>query len=162
MPDATLHLMCGKIAAGKSTLSAKLSAQQGTITIAEDHWLKRLYPGEINTIADYVRLAARLRETIAPHVEDLLRTGLSIVLDFPANTVANRAWMRGIIDRSGARHVLHHLDVPDAVCRARLRTRNAAGEHDFAATDAEFDAVTAHFVPPTDAEGFIVEVHRPD
>ena len=119
MPDATLHLMCGKIAAGKSTLSAKLSAQQGTITIAEDHWLKRLYPGEINTIADYVRLAARLRETIAPHVEDLLRTGLSIVLDFPANTVANRAWMRGIIDRSGARHVLHHRMSPTrSVARA--------------------------------------------
>ena len=162
MPDTTLHLLCGKIAAGKSTLSAKLSAEPGTLMISEDHWLTRLYPGEINTIADYVRLAARLRETIAPHIEALLRSGLSIVLDFPANTVANRAWMRGIIDRSGAEHVLHHLDVPDTVCRARLRARNAAGDHDFAATDAEFDAMAAYFNPPPEAEGFHVRVYRPD
>ena len=161
MSKATLHLLCGKIAAGKSTLTATLSAAPDTITLSEDHWLARLYPGEINTVADYVRHAARLREAIAPHVEHLLGAGLSVVLDFPANTLANRAWMRGIIDRSGARHVLHVLDVPDAVCRARLRARNAGGQHDFAATDAEFEAITAHFVAPTDAEGFDIVVHRP-
>lgn len=160
--QATLHMLCGKIAAGKSTLTAELSRAPRTVTLSEDAWLSRLYPGEIRTLADYVRCAARLRETIAPHVEDLLRAGLSVVLDFPANTLANRAWMRGIIDRSGARHVLHHLDVPDEICRARLRARNAAGAHDFAATDAEFDAITARFVPPSEDEEFDVVVHRPD
>lgn len=162
MPETTLHMLCGKIAAGKSTLTAKLSTAPATVTLSEDHWLSRLYPGEINTIADYVHRAARLRETIAPHVESLLRAGLSVVLDFPANTLANRAWMKGIADRSGARPALHFLDVPDAVCRARLRARNAGGQHDFAATDAEFDAITAHFVAPTDDEGFDIVIHRPD
>jgi predicted kinase len=113
-------------------------------------------------VADYVRHAARLREAIGPHVEALLKAGLSVVLDFPANTAANRTWMRGIIDRSGARHVLHVLDVPDEVCRARLRARNAAGQHAYAATDAEFDLITAYFTPPTEDEGFNVVVHRAD
>jgi predicted kinase len=162
MHQATLHMLCGKIAAGKSTLTTALSGAPSTVTLSEDSWLSRLYPGEINSIADYVRCAARLRETIAPHVEALLRAGLSVVLDFPANTLASRAWMRGIIDGSGARHVLHVLDVPDAVCRARLHARNAAGDHDFAATDAEFDAITASFVAPTPEEGFEIVVHRPD
>ncbi|MEA1675764.1 hypothetical protein [Nitrospirillum sp. BR 11163] len=36
------------------------------------------------------------------------------------------------------------------------RARNAAGDHDFAATDAEFDAITRHFVPPDDAEGLTI------
>ena len=161
MPDTTLHMLCGKIAAGKSTLTAKLSAAPDTITLSEDHWLSRLYAGEINSVVDYVQRAARLREAIAPHVEALLATGVSVVLDFPANTLANRAWMRGILDRSGASHVLHYLDVPDEVCRARLRARNAAGAHDFAATDAEFDAITAYFVAPTQDEGFNIQVHRP-
>jgi predicted kinase len=84
------------------------------------------------------------------------------VLDFPANTVANRAWMRGIVERSGARHMLHVLDVPDAICRTRLRARNAAGQHDFAARDAEFDAITAHFTLPTEDEGFNVVMVKPD
>lgn len=160
--DATLHMLCGKIAAGKSTVTARLSAAPNTLSLSEDHWLARLYPGEINSVADYVRYAARLREAIAPHVEALLRAGLSVVLDFPANTVANRAWMRGIIERSGAGHVLHILDVPDEVCRARLRARNAAGQHDFAASDAEFDAITAYFTLPTEDEGFNIVVLKPD
>jgi predicted kinase len=160
--DATLHMLCGKIAAGKSTLTARLAAAPHTVALSEDHWLARLYPGQINSVADYVRHAALLREAIAPHIEALLRAGLSVVLDFPANTPANRAWMRGIIERSGARHVLHVLDVPDDVCRARLRARNAAGQHDFAASDAEFDAITAYFTPPTQDEGFNVVVVQPD
>jgi len=154
---AMLHLLCGKIAAGKSTLSAELAAAPGTVTLAEDAWLARLYPGEIRSVGDYVRCAARLREAVAPHVENLLRAGVSVVLDFPANTRANRAWMRGIVERSGARHRLYWLDVPDEVCRARLRQRNAAEAHDFAASDAEFDAITAYFVAPQPDEGLEVE-----
>jgi hypothetical protein len=57
---------------------------------------------------------------------------------------------------------LHWLDVPDEICRARLRVRNAAGEHEFAATDAQFDQITAYFVPPTAGEGLQIVVHRPD
>lgn len=159
MTTATLHLLCGKIAAGKSTLSAELGAAPGTVTLAEDGWLARLYPGEILTVADYVRCAARLREAVTPHVENLLRAGLSVVLDFPANTRASRAWMRGIIDRTGARHRLYWLDVSDEVCRGRLRQRNTAGTHEFAASDAEYDAITAYFMAPQADEGFEI-VHR--
>ena len=162
MQDATLHMLCGKIAAGKSTLTARLSAAPNTVSLSEDDWLSRLYPGQIVDLAGYVRHAARLREVIAPHVEALLKAGLSVVLDFPANTVANRTWMRGIVERSGARHVLHVLDVPDDVCRARLRARNAARQHAYAASDAEFEVFTAYFTPPTKDEGFNVVVQGAD
>lgn len=150
----TLHLLCGKIAAGKSTLAATLAAEPQTVLIAEDAWLARLWPGEIASVDDYRRCALRLRTAMAPHVESLLRSGLSVVLDVPANTPASRAWMRDLIARSGAAHVLHYLDLPDAVCRARLHRRNAEGRHDFAASDAEFDAITALFVAPGADEGF--------
>jgi predicted kinase len=159
MSAPVLHLLCGKIAAGKSTLAAALGAAPDTVTIAEDWWLARLYPGEIRTVADYVRCAGRLRVVMGPHVETLLQAGLSVVLDFPANTRSSRAWMREIIDRSGAQHRLHVLDVPDDVCRARLRQRNAAGRHDFAASDEEFDVITSYFLLPQPDEGFDV-VHR--
>ena len=52
-----------------------------------------------------------------------------------------------------------HLD--DDTCRARLHARNARGEHDFAATDAEFDLITRHFSVPQVEEGLVIEVHRP-
>jgi predicted kinase len=158
--DAALHLLCGKIAAGKSTLSAQLGKLANTIVVSEDHWLSRLYPGEMASIADYVRCSARLRDAMRAHLVAILTSGTSVVLDFPANTPPNRAWMRTIFEEARASHQLHFLDVPDAVCKARLRARNARGEHEFAATDEQFELITRHFVAPTPDEGFNVVVHQ--
>lgn len=158
---ATLHMLCGKIAAGKSTLAHSLLQEAKTILISEDRWLSLLFRDEIRSVADYARCAGRLREAMGGHVSALLRSGLSVVLDFPANTVANRQWMRGVFEQAGADHRLHYLDVPDAVCKARLHRRNAAGSHDFAATDAEYEMITAYFVPPAVSEGFTIIRHAP-
>jgi len=158
---ATLHMICGKIAAGKSTLAAELAARPAAIRISEDAWLSCLYKDEQKTIEDYVRNSRRLREVMGDHVVTLLQAGLSVVLDFPANTPASRHWMRSLFERAGVSHRLHFLDVPDDVCKARLRARNAAGTHAFNATDAEFDLFTSYFVPPSADEGFDIETYRP-
>lgn len=157
---AVLHIVCGKIAAGKSTLTQRLAAAPMTVRISEDDWLARLYPGEILAIADYVRCAGRLRTAMAGHIEALLAAGMSVVLDFPANTTATRAWARGIFEQAGAAHRLHYLDVSDEVCKARLRARNAAGEHAFATSEQAFEQITRHFVTPTADEGFDIVLHR--
>lgn len=151
---ATLHMLCGKIAAGKSTLTTQLSLMPSTVVVSEDQWLSRLYGPEIKDVADYIRYSRRLRDVVGPLAQDLLQIGVSVVLDFPANTPAVRAWMKTVFEPIGADHRLHFLDVPDDICKARLRARNAAGTHDFAASDAEFDQITSYFVLPSDAEGF--------
>jgi predicted kinase len=160
--DAVLHLVCGKIAAGKSTLAARLSARPGTILVREDQWLAGLYPGEQNTLDDYVRNAGRLRGVMGPHLVALLRAGLSVVLDFPANTPQSRAWMRSVFLEAEAAHQLHYLEAGDALCKARLRARNAAGTHEFAVSDEAFDLFTRYFVPPGPEEGFVVVGHPQD
>ena len=155
----TLHMLCGKVAAGKSTLASRLAAAPSTVLISEDRWMSRLFPEELQTVADYVKYSRRLREAMGEHVATLLKAGLSVVLDFPGNTVANRQWMRGIFEAAGAEHRLHLLDLPDAVCKQRLRRRNAGGTHDFTVSDAEFDVITSYFVWPTAAEGFETVVY---
>lgn len=50
MNRPTLYLLCGKVAAGKSTL----------------------YPVEFKTIEDYARLSARLRAAMTPHIVEIL------------------------------------------------------------------------------------------
>lgn len=157
----TLYLLCGKIAAGKSTLARKLAARPSTLLIGEDHWTSTLYPVELRTIEDYTRLSARLRAAMTPHIVDILRQELSVVLDFAANTRRQRSWMRSLIDTAGVPHELHYIDVPDELCRQRLRQRNAGGEHQFQVSDAEFEQFTAHFVAPAADEGFNVVVHAP-
>ncbi|CAM3661747.1 cell division protein ZipA [Rouxiella silvae] len=155
----TLHLLCGKIASGKSTLSATLAAQPGTVIISEDSWLAHLFADEMHSVNDYIRCSAKLRNAIKPHVIALLKAGISVVLDFPANTLANRQWMMSIVNESNVDHQLHYLNVEDEVCKARLRARNEAGNHDFSATDEQFDLITRYFVEPTAEEGFTLVVH---
>lgn len=154
----TLHLVCGKIAAGKSTLCGRLAAAPGTVLIEQDRWLKALYGDEMKEVADYLRVVPKLSAAIGPHVTDLLKAGVDVVLDFPANTARMRAWMKGLADAAGAPHVLHLIDVPDEVCRDRLRRRNAEGRHDFAASDAQFDEISAYFQPPAAEEGLNVVI----
>jgi predicted kinase len=155
----TLHMLCGKIAAGKSTLAARLARQDKTVLVAEDAWLNALFADEMTSASDYVRCAAKLRTIMGPHIASLLNAGVSVVLDFPANTVANRDWLRGIIAKTDASHRLHVLDASDELCLARLRKRNAQGDHPFAATEKQFRQFTRHFVAPSPDEGFNVVVH---
>jgi len=121
--------------------------------------MSNLFPDDLKTIDDYGRFSARLRVAMGPHIVDILRHDLSVVLDFPANTVSNRNWMRSLITRAEVAHELHLLDVPDGVCKQRLQERNRGGEHPFQVSEAEYDLFTSYFVPPGPNEGFNVVVH---
>ena len=129
--------------------------------ISEDDRLAALYDERMTTIADFVRCSAKLRAAMGPHGAALLDAGLSVVLDFQANTVEARSWMRRILDKTGAAHRLHVMATPDEICLARLRARNVAGEHAFAPTEEQFHRMSAHCVAPTEAEGFDIVLHGP-
>ena len=157
----TLYLLCGRIAAGKSTLARQLAARPATLLITMDDWMSILFPTENRTIEDFAQLSARLRAAMGPHVVEILRQDLSVVLDFPANTVRWRTWMRSLIEEAHVAHELHLLDTPDAVCMERLRQRNFGGEHPYQVDEATYHQFMSYFVPPTPDEGFNVIVHSP-
>jgi predicted kinase len=155
----TLHILCGKIATGKSILAALLSAKPGTVLIAEDALLDILFGDELQTREDYVRCSGRIKAAMQPHIEAFLRAGVSVVLNFPANTLGQRLWFREIVETTGAAHVMHDLDVSDEACLARLRARNSSGDHPFVVTDALFHKITCHFTEPAADEGFRILRH---
>jgi len=154
-----LHLFCGKIAAGKSTLAKRLAETSGALLISEDDWMKGLFGPELESFDDYIRYSARLRATLSPHLVGLLKAGNSVALDFPANTRKLRGWMRGLAEDANASVLLHYLELPDEVCKRRLRARNASGGHAFAPTDEEFDLISGYFEPPETEEGLPIQVH---
>ena len=154
-----LYLLSGKIGAGKSTLAARLARQPGTFLLSEDTLLSELYNGEINDISDYIRSSIRLKYALKDHIVALLRAGSSVVLDFPANTPESRRWGRELFEAADVAHELHYLDIPNTVCKSRLRARNKTGDHPFKASDAEFDMFSRFFIPPMPEEGFNVVRH---
>lgn len=155
-PQAVLHLMCGKAGSGKSTLANRLSQCPQTLLIVEDSWLATLYEQQMAGLQDYVRYSARLRQVLSEHIVQLLRNGLSVVLDFPMNTPDRRLWARQLAEAAGANHCLHFLDVSDAQCLSRIKLRNERGEHPFALSEETFDLLTQYFVSPSEEERLTV------
>ena len=158
---AKLMFLCGKMAAGKSTLAKELVRREGAVLLVQDELLDHLFPGEITDIPGFVKYSSRLRNALGPHVCALLASGVSVVLDFPANTRAQRAWFRELFERADAEHELHFVDASDAQCKRQLaeRTRHLPAGTPWT-TEAEFEAVTAYFQPPSEDEGFNVVRHE--
>jgi predicted kinase len=158
----TIHFLCGKMAAGKSTLSKKLAAELNAVLICEDLWLARLYKEQVQTFDDYLKHSAMLKEALFPHLLDLLNLGNSLVLDFPGNVPRQRQWFRTVFEAAGVDHVLHFIDLPDDVCKAQLQKRNLEKPRgSMVMSEEEFDHITSYFVPPAEAEQFNLKLYSP-
>ncbi|MCW8900158.1 MAG: ATP-binding protein [Gammaproteobacteria bacterium] len=151
----TLHFFCGKMAAGKSTLAKALAKKHDAILLVEDEWLSELYPGEITNIPEYLKYSSRLQNVLLSHIKSLLSSGLSVVLDFPANTKNQRNWFRLIFEETNIPHILHFVDKSDEKCKQQLKIRNKNMPEDSPfTTEKEFDAINKYFQAPLESEGF--------
>lgn len=158
-----LHVFHGKPGAGKSTLAARIARERQAPLISEDVWMQRLFGDRMSTFDDYIRYAPRVRSVVGPLATELLRAGVSVVLDFQANTRSGRAWFRSVAADAGTEAVLHVLDTPDAMCLARIAQRNIGrpeGSHEIS---PDTYALVSSYVEPADrSEGLRIEIHRPD
>jgi predicted kinase len=158
---AKLMFFCGKMAAGKSTLATDLVIRENAVLLVQDDFLNALFPGEITDIPGFVKCSSRLKNALTPHVCALLSKGISVVLDFPGNTKGERAWFRELIERTNVEHELHFVDASNALCKSQLRKRSTGLPADTPWTrDADFEAITKYFQPPTEDENFNVVRHE--
>jgi predicted kinase len=158
---AKLIFLCGKMAAGKSTLARDLAKRENAILLVQDEFLETLFPGEITDLPGFVRCSSRLKSALAPQVCALLSRGVSVVLDFPGNTKAQRVWFRELIARANVEHELHFVDASDALCKGQLANRSKSLPAGAPwTTEAEFAAITAYFQPPSKEEHFNVVRHE--
>ncbi|WOB42207.1 ATP-binding protein [Thermoleptolyngbya oregonensis NK1-22] len=158
----TLIFFCGKMGSGKSTLSCKIAKELNAILLSEDEWLSTIYPEEIKNFDDYVKYSRRLRSVLKNHVRSIIKAGISVVMDFPANTVNQRAWFKEILLSENIPHQLIYLDVDDETCLEGIRKRRETNpERSQFDTEDVFHHVTSFFQPPSVDEGFWIEViHR--
>jgi predicted kinase len=155
----TLIFFCGKMGAGKSTLSRQISQELNAILLSEDDWLSTLYPEEIKNFDDYLKYANRLKPLLKSHIRSILNSGISVVMDFPANTRNQRTWFKDIFFNQGIPHRLIYLDVDDQTCLEQIvQRRKINPERALFDTEEVFHHVTSFFQPPSADEEFAIKI----
>ena len=156
----TLHFMCGKAGAGKTTVASRLAQEQAALLLSEDIWMKRLFGDQMKSFDDYLHFSPKLKSVVGPLAVKLLKSGNHVILDFQANTKAGRSFFRSVFEQAGAAHVLHFVQASDQLCLERIAKRNIErpeGSHHL--TEEVFALVSSYFEAPESDEGFNVKLH---
>jgi adenylate kinase family enzyme len=148
-----LFFFCGKMGAGKSTQSIIVATENNAVLISEDDWLSAHYPTQIKTFDDYIKYSNLIKPFVKAHVQGLIKLGVNVVMDFPANTVKQRAWFILLCFEINCEHQLWYLNLSDKQCLSHIAKRRLEKpERAHFDNEAFFYHVTEYFEAPTKNE----------
>jgi predicted kinase len=120
VPDARLILTCGLPGSGKTTFARQVAADRPAVRLTKDEWLWALgaTPWDGPT-------QEKVEHQLWQLAQEILRLGLSVVLDFGLWARTERDEMRSVARDLRVGVELHHLDVPTDELWRRIEARNA-------------------------------------
>ena len=116
-----LILTCGLPGAGKTTLAMRLAAERGAVRLTKDEWLWALGTTPWDESA-----RVKVEHELWRLARDLLRLGVSVVLDFGLWARRERDELRTTARGLGAAVELRYLEVPTEELWKRIEARNSA------------------------------------
>jgi predicted kinase len=146
--EARLILTCGLPGAGKTTLATQLAADRSAVRLTKDEWLWALgsTPWDQPT-------REKVEQELWRLAQEILRLGLSVVVDFGLWARIERDEMRGVARGLGVGVELHYLDTPSDELWRRIEARNSEPPWDsYPIHRADFDRWLCVFQAPDPAE----------
>jgi predicted kinase len=142
---ARLILTCGLPGAGKTKLATQLAADRSAVRLTKDEWLWALgsTPWDEPT-------RERIEHELWRFAQEVLRLGVSVVLDFGLWARFERDEMRSAARGLGVGVELHYLDVPTDELWRRIEARNSEPPWD------------SHPIRRADLEGWIRAFQAPN
>ena len=120
MSEARLILTCGLPGAGKTKLATQLAVDRGAVRLTKDEWLWALG----STPWDK-RTREKIEHELWRLAQEILRFGVSVVLDLGLWARIERDEMRSAARGLGVGVELHYLEVPTNELWRRIEVRNS-------------------------------------
>lgn len=155
-----LHLLYGLSGSGKSTLARTLQEQGPAVRFTLDEWMLRLHPELSIENPSYGERAEVVRALIWSVAEQVLRSGVDVVLDWNSWSRVRRTWARERAETVGAEVVLHRLStsLEESTRRAKQREQSGAAFSHRITFEAN-QHLTGLLEEPTAGEGLTILEH---
>jgi predicted kinase len=120
MSSARLILTCGLPGSGKTTLARQLASNRGALRLTKDEWMWALGSSPWDGATQ-----EKVERELWNLAQEILRLGLSVVLDFGLWARVERDEMRSAARDLGVGVELHFLEVPTDELWRRVDARNS-------------------------------------
>jgi predicted kinase len=150
----TVHMLCGFICSGKTTLARKLEKESKAIIFCPDEWMVQLF-GQEHSDQCGITYVPAVRALMSRTYEKLLKLEIDVILDDGFWRKADRNNMRKRAAELGAQSKLYFLACPKDILMQRLQKRNAERKPDsLVVSEAKFEVSWKYFEPPGADEEF--------
>lgn len=149
-PRPTLHLTVGLPGVGKTTLARELERTSGALRLTPDEWMVPLFGLRW---VDFAGKRDVLEGRLVWVGHQVLRAGVSVILDFGCWSADERYALRAIADLADSDFQLHYVTLPEDERRKRSTARWLAAPQDtFELTVEDHERFRTQFTPPTVGE----------
>jgi len=165
-----IHLICGPIGAGKTTVAHEVAIKHNAIRFSEDEWLSRLFVPDapeglldepMNVVGAWAsEKYLRCRGQIWAVCKQLLNQNVNIVLDGAAANKEQRDVIRKKASYNNVGFQLYYVNASSDIRRKRILDRNTEKNFTYSleVTSAMFEYMENFFQPPVsdELEGAII------
>lgn len=121
---ANVSMICGKICSGKTTYAQRLCAARRSVLLSIDEIMLALfglYAGE-----QHDEFAEKTETYLLEKSAEIVRSGISVVLDWGFWTKQKRDSAREFFTMRGIAHEMHYISIGDETWHLRIEHRNRA------------------------------------
>ncbi|MBN1281955.1 MAG: ATP-binding protein [Alphaproteobacteria bacterium] len=156
---ATIHILCGFIAFGKTTLSKKLAKELPAVRFCSDELVRQLYDQKDND--EFMQGIQKVNALQWDWAKQIIENGIDVVMDFGPWTKQERKRVANMALSITPNVIFHSIVLDMEKARERLIKRNSEKQQYHVDLNF-FDENSSQFEPISDDEGYTVKRYYQD